>query len=51
MMKLLNKLNNPFLLAANGFILGTLLFGAMTSPEPSAAPVAQDVSAYEIPAA
>ena len=51
-MKILDKLQNPFALVAEGFVAGAILFYATMPPEPDLqqpAPAAAAAPAQEIP--
>ncbi len=49
-MKFIKKLSNPFVIAAQGFVIGAVLFTAAPAREP-AQQSASPVSAYQLPEA
>ena len=50
-MKIIAKLSNPFILAANGFVLGIVLFASSANGDAERQTLPQSVSSYQIAAA
>jgi hypothetical protein len=50
-MNVIRKLSNPFILGAQGFVIGAILFTVAPAREPIEQPTSAPVSAYQLPEA